>query len=218
MLGLTEKNISFDKNDSKSLLSSNSYIQTHKGYKKLRHFDNYKDIYLDKENQLNLSNKKNKNNSISSSLKSFNEISIENYSPSNIKKIKTEELENHRKRYITFSNDVNFNYNRENDNYNNINSPLSKKQNNYINESVKQQIIQKSLKKTENKKINNNNNSNKKEKMKENSKDKTKKFIKNNKKKESPKNIKVIYSNNIENKNNKSNFKSQNDDNKKSFS
>jgi hypothetical protein len=97
MLGLTEKNISFDKNDSKSLLSSNSYIQTHKGYKKLRHFDNYKDIYLDKENQLNLSNKKNKNNSISSSLKSFNEISIENYSPSNIKKIKTEELENHRK-------------------------------------------------------------------------------------------------------------------------
>ena len=166
MLGLTEKNISFDKNDSKSLLSSNSYIQTHFGYKKLRHFDNYKDIYLNKENQLNLSNKKNINNSISSSLKSFNEISIDNYSHSNIKKIKTEEPENHRKRYITFSNDVNYNHNRENDNYNNINSPLSKKQNNYINESVKQQIIQKSLKKTENKKINNNNNSNKKEKMK----------------------------------------------------
>ena len=172
MLVLTDKNISFDKNNSKSL--SNSYIQTHNRYKKLRHFDNYKDIYLDKENQLNLSHQKNKNNSINSSIKNVNEISIDNNSFSNIKKLKTEELKIYRKRFLTFSNDVNFDYNRENNDHNPIYSPFSKYKNNYVNDNIKEQIIQKSIKKTENKRINNN--SNKKEKIKENSKDKFKKL------------------------------------------
>ena len=49
MLGLTDKNMSFDKNDSKSLLSSSSYIQTNNGYKKLRHLDNYKDLNIEEK-------------------------------------------------------------------------------------------------------------------------------------------------------------------------
>ena len=221
MLGLTDKNMSFDKNDSKSLLSSSSYIQTNNGYKKLRHLDNYKDIYLDKENQLILNNKK--NNSINLSEKSFNEISIDNNkSFSDIKKLKTEETDFQRKKYIRFSNDVNFNFNRENNNNNSIDSHLSKKQNNYINDNIKEQIIQKSLKKTENKTINNFNKKNKKEKIKENSNDKGKKYVKNNEKvknsNQNPKKIKSFYSNKIENENDNSIIKSQNDGNENSFS
>ena len=142
---LTEKKInkSIDKNDSKSFNISNSTIQLKDGsYKKLRNKDSYKEIYLEKENPINISDKKNKNNSMNLSHKSFNNITYDDDSFSDIKIIKT--IQPERKKIITFADDVNFNNNRSNINFDD--SCLSQKKNNiYINEDVKNQIIKKAL-------------------------------------------------------------------------
>ena len=145
MSNLTEKKInkSIDKNDSKSFNISNSTIQLKDGsYKKLRNKDSYKEIYLEKENPINISDRKNKNNSMNSSHKSFNNITYDDDSFSDIKIIKT--IQPERKKIITFADDVNFNNNKSNINFDD--SCLSQKKNNiYINEDVKNQIIKKAL-------------------------------------------------------------------------
>ena len=163
----SKKEKSFERN-SLSLNNSTSFIQLKDdSYKKIRN-KNYKELYIDKLSYYpNSSSKKKLNNSMNYYNKSLNESLNENYN------LKTFDINDKRKKTISFSENINFYlFNKNNDKNINNNSfekitNLSENKNIYVNQEVKEQIIRRALDKynksftsLNSEKLNNSNNNN----------------------------------------------------------
>ena len=124
-------------NDKNSFNKSNSIIRDKK--KKLSHIDSYKEQYLDKDNKLPLSSTYKK------PILNLNENN--NDSINDIKMNKPIQRRNKKNKSISFAKNVKFNNSKTiNDtDSNSLNSSTSEKKNVYVNDDVKEQIIQKAL-------------------------------------------------------------------------
>ena len=194
MLDLSEK-----KTNQKLVYSSNSLLKSNNVIKRSNKKKNsYKEQALEKINLSPLQSKlKYPNNKMTFSKEKYENIFDDDDSLNNIKMLKTIDPENSRKKkLISFADDVNFNTRNNNLDLNDSSSLSCKKSNIYVNDEIKDNIIQKALirhnssknniKKEKEENENNlkeNKNENKNENEEENEEEEMKKILLRNKKK-----------------------------------
>ena len=190
MLDLSEK-----KTNQKLVYSSNSLLKSNNDFKRSNKKKNsYKEQALEKINLSPLQSKlKYPNNKMTFSKEKYENIFDDDDSLNNIKMLKTIDPENSRKKkLISFADDVNFNTRNNNLDLNDSSSLSCKKSNIYVNDEIKDNIIQKALIRHNSSKNNikkekeeneNNLKENKNENEEENEEEEMKKILLRNKKK-----------------------------------